>query len=196
MSEPEFSLRSMLSDVSAAPLSSTLPIGPLLAAVGQAGAALPAGSPPGLETALRAALDEALHIDLNGVVTAAWGKVGALTTAIKATRADPESLAVVPLLDHAITSHHTPHIDLMHSGQTLLSLSLDILLTLNLKGVTVDVRQGRLHGAKSGHAVGEAVISFLGQPLIKKSSNEFALPGRFALAAPSPEPLPTVASGD
>ena len=45
-------------------------------------------------------------------------------TAVKATREDPESIAVVPLLDHSITSHHTPHIDLMpengkYKGQTL-----------------------------------------------------------------------------
>ena len=82
----------------------------------------------------------------------------------------------------------------VHSGQTLLSLSLDILLTLNLKGVTVDVRHGRLHGAKSGHAVAEAVISFLGQPLIKKASKEFALPGRFPLAKTSAESPPTAAA--
>ena len=192
MTEPALSLRSFLSDDAAAPVADALDMGPLAAAVTPACAAIPGSVASDVLQSLRGVLDEALHVELGHVLTHSWGKVAALRTALKSTRDDPTTLAVVPLLDHKITSRHAPHVDLMYGAQSLLQAPLEVVLSLELKGVTLHVEKGRISGLKAGHCVGEASVTFLGQPLAKQKSREFGLPGRLNLAAqPEPEPDPT-----
>jgi hypothetical protein len=182
MSAAPLALDGVLAEGGQGSLSSTLPLAPVLAAIGQAA---PGGAPPGLEAAVRAALDEALKIDLGQVLRGGWAKATALQAALEATAADPAALAVVPLLDHSITSKHSPHIDVLGGGQTLCRLDFELVLTLALKGVTLDVRGGRIAAAGSGHAVAEATLKFLGQPMAKKTSKSFSLAGRLAFQPPT-----------
>ena len=189
MSVDGFTLSSALTDGSGT-LTSSLPIEPLVTAVNLAAAGLSGRESAGLEQTLRSAIDEALHIDLNSVLGGAWARVTAVGTAMKATAADPASVAIVPLLDHSVTSRHAPHLDLIHAGQSLAQLTIDIVLTLTLKGLTLDVRGGRIVGAKSGYVVAEAMFSFLGQTLAKKTSEPIHLPGSIRSGMQS-DSLPT-----
>ena len=70
----------------------------------------------------------------------------------------------------------------MHA-QSLCRLVFDIALSLELQGVQLDIRQGRIHALKSGACLGEGVFAFAGQTLIKRATPTFALPGRLAFAA-------------
>jgi hypothetical protein len=155
----------------------SVPLAPLLAVVTSACSALPPPGLPAADEAVRAALGEALNIDLQSVLTGGWAKVNAVAAAVASTREDQEAVAIVPLLDHVIAARHNPSIDLNHSGQQLCQLTFEIALVLRLKGVVLEVRRGRIQSAKSGHAVVEAVVSFLGQPLLKRASREFVLGG-------------------
>lgn len=65
----------------------------------------------------------------------------------------------------------------------------EITLTLELKGVQLKIRQGRLHGLTAGAAQGEGVFSFAGRPLLQKTTPPPTLPGRIGLA-PAVEPAP------
>ena len=182
MTAPLFALDSVLAEAGQGTLTSSLPLAPVLAAIGQAA---PGGATPGLEAAVRAALDEALKIDLSAILRGGWAKAQALQTALKATAADPDAVAVVSLLDHAITSKHAPHIDVLGAGQTLLRLDFELVLSLALKGVTLEVRDGRIQSAKSGHMVAEGVLNFLGRPLAKKTSKDVPLAGRIDFSPPA-----------
>ncbi len=156
-------------------------------------AAIPAAVLPGVTKALEGALEGFFDIKLGPVLQASWQTLGAIDGAIKATKADAQAKVYVPLLDHKITSTHKPHVDLVMGGKTLAGLGFEIALTLELKGVQLEVAKGRLHGLTAGAALGQGVFSFAGRPLLQRSTPPLNLPGRVSFKAPedgASEPRP------
>lgn len=96
-------------------------------------------------------------------------------------------MALVPLLDHKVTSTHKPHIDLMYGAKCLARITLDISLNLALNGVILEVHQGRIAGLKAGSCLGDGVLAFADKPLITHKTPEIALPGRLKFSPPAPE---------
>src|SRR3569623_1134713 len=91
------------------------PAAPLAGQAGFAAASqvkgLPKAAMPGLASALATALEDIFAVPLGPLLDAGWKKVAALEDARKSTLADPAAKALVPLLDHKITSTHRPHDD-------------------------------------------------------------------------------------
>lgn len=152
------------------------------AALAEACGAAPAPLRAGLVKALSGSLDEMFGVGVGDVLNSSWGKLGALRETIVSTRADPGKIAHVPLLDHQVASKHQPHIDLMLGGKQLCRLAFDIVLTLKLRGVQLDIRKGAIHGLTAGEAQGEGAFTLGGQTLIKRTTPAIALPGRLAFA--------------
>lgn len=152
-------------------------------ALAAAAGAVPAPMRGGLTAALATAIDDVFQVPLGDVLGASWKKAAALKDGIDATRGDPSKVVVVPLMDHKVTSKHQPHVDLMFSGKSLHRLVFDISLTLELKGVQLQVREGRIAGLTSGDCLGHGIFSMGGQEIIKRSTPSFALPGRLNFTA-------------
>lgn len=150
-------------------------------------AGLPPALLPGAAKAVSGALDGLFDISLGSVLQASWQSIAAVKDALKTTRDDAEAKVLVPLLDHKITSSHKPHIDLVVGGKSLGGLVFEIALTLQLKGVQLEVAKGRFAGLGAGAVLGQGVFSFAGQPLIQRTSPAFNLPGRVAFKAPEAE---------
>ena len=66
------------------------------------------------------------------------------------------------------------------TGKQLGEVSLGIKLSLKLKGVTLELKGGRINGLRSGECSGEGVLSCQGQPLLKRATPAVPLPGRLA----------------
>jgi hypothetical protein len=147
-------------------------------ALGEALKGVPKAALKSLGQAIDNAMDEVFAVPLGDILASSWEKLDHLKDAFAKTRADPEAVVFAPLMEHAITSKHTPSIDLVVGGKTLGKLELDISLALNLKGVQLEVRRGRICGLKSGDCEGEGAFSCGGQPLIKKATPPFALAGK------------------
>ncbi len=180
MTDAPLTLKSIFFADPAKPVADEIDLTAIKAAIGAATAALPPGVASNVLKALRHALDEIFQLDLGDVFQSSWSKAIVLTTAIEATRKDPDGVAIVPLLDHKISSTHKPHIDLMYGNKSLGQIAFDITLNLALKGVALEVRQGRIVGLKAGLCVGQGVFSFAGKPLLDRTTPELALPGRVA----------------
>lgn len=185
MTDAPLTLKTFFCEDPAAPVADGCELDLARKAVEEACAALPGPAREGAVKALAGALDEVFHVGLGEVLEASWGKLAGLQDALAATRADPAKVARVPLLDHKVTSKHAPYIDLMLGGRQLTRLTFDIVLTLALRGVQLDVRQGGLHGLTAGECQGEGTFSLGGQTLIKRSTPALALPGRLA-STPAP----------
>ena len=149
-------------------------------AIDEACKSVPGPARAGLIKALAGSLDEMFGVGIGSVLESSWGKLEALKETLEATRADPDKIAHVPLLDHKVTTTHQPHIDLMLGGKSLARLGFDIGLNLDLRGVQLDIRKGRIHGLTGGEATGEGTFSLAGQPLLQRSTPALALPGRLA----------------
>ncbi len=186
MTEQGLTLKDCFSADASKPIAGALDLGAILPALTAATAALPAAAASSVLDTFRSALDGIFQVGLGDVLQMSWGKVAALRDAILATRKDAGLLAVVPLLDHKVTSLHKPHIDVMYAGKTLLQVPFDIALSLTLKGVLLDVRNGGIANVKGGTCLGEGTLSFGGHPLLQHKTGDLALPGRLAFAKAEP----------
>ena len=198
MAEAPLTLKSIFSDDPAAPIAPGAQMGACIKAVGVACEGLPKGAVPGLNGAVEAAMDDMLSIDLGGILQRSWKKLKALDAAIQATAKDPAAVSFVPLLDHKVTAKHQPYVDLTYGTAVLGRLQFEISLNLQLRGVVLEIRQGRVAGVRSGHCQGEGVFSFGGEPILKHASKELKLGGRLMfgpepLSSPPAEPTPSFA---
>jgi hypothetical protein len=148
------------------------------AALGTAAAKVPKPARPAAVRALKGSLDDIFNVGLGGVLESSWGKLAALKDSLEASLSDPDKLVLAPLLDHKVTSNHEPHIDLMLGGKSLTRLKFNIALSLQLKGVELEIRQGRIAGLRSGECLGEGIFSVGGQTLIQRETPALPLPGR------------------
>jgi hypothetical protein len=171
-------LKAFFCDDEGQPVADCLDAGSLLAAANEAASGLPRAALPGLAKAMDGALEGLFTPRLDDILGRSWTKVQAVADALKATAADPAALAVVPLLDHAVTSKHSPKIDLVVAEQSLCALAFDITLALQLKGVMLQVRGGRIAALTAGACEGQGTVALAGKTLLTKKTPAFALPGR------------------
>lgn len=152
-------------------------------AMAEASKSIPAPLRGGLTTALASAIDEVFQVPLGAVLDASWKKAAIVKDGLEATLTDPNKVVVVPLVDHKVSSKHQPHVDVMFSGKALHRLVFDIELQLELRGVQLQVREGRIAGLTSGECAGHGLFSMGGQQIIKRSTPFFGLPGKLAFNA-------------
>ena len=183
MSAATLQLKALFCEDPLRPLAESVDLGPCLEAVDKAGGAARAAL-PGLRKAFQDSIDDVMAVELGEVLDASWKKVGAVAEAMKATREKPGATAVVPLLDHRITSNHEPAVELFLGDQRLCELSFKIALSLQLKGVSLAIAGGRIEEVRSGVCLGDGEFSMAGQSLIKRKTPEFALPGKLRFAGP------------
>lgn len=98
---------------------------------------------------------EALHeqlavIDLGEVAVGAWSRIQELHAAAERTLANPAAREDVSLIDHEVTSEHQLAIELWLDGHLLVALTVDLVFTLIIVGITAVVRRGRLVQLRSG----------------------------------------------
>jgi len=179
MSAASLKLKALFCDDPLRPLAETVDLAPCLEAVDKAGGAAKAAL-PGLRKAFQESIDDVMAVELGEVLDASWKKVAAVRDAIKATRDKPGTTAVVPLLDHRITSTHEPAVELFLGEQRLCELTFKIALSLQLKGVSLAIADGRIEGVRSGACQGDGEFSMGGRSLIKRKTPELALPGRLS----------------
>jgi hypothetical protein len=158
-------LKVFFCDDAAKPVSAACDLSGALAAVAAAGGAASAGkgAQPDMTGAFSSALEEVFQVKIADILLASWGKMATLQEALKSTRADTDSVVFVPMVDHKLTSSHTPYVDVLYGGKKMAQVAFDIALALQLKGIELEVRHGRLHGLRAGACQGEGTFSFAGK---------------------------------
>jgi hypothetical protein len=170
-----------------APLAGQAGFEPIYKMAGQV-SGLPKAAVPGLTGAFDTALGDVFALPLGPLLESAWSKVAALADARARTLADPTASALTPLLDHKITSSHRPHIDLRYGGKTVGKIELLLELVLQLNGIELEFRRGRVSAVRSGTCQGVAALSLAGKPLFKRQTEPLPLTGQvsFGEAASAP----------
>lgn len=186
MSEPTHSLKTIFCLDVSKPVGAEPEFSKVLAGL-KAAAAVPAASQEGLTGAFNTALEQVMAVQIGDILLNSWSRIGALNDAFQATRADPASTVIVPLLDHKVSSSHAPCIDLLCAGKELAKLAFDLSVVLQLKGVELEVRKGAISAVTGGKAVGEGKLVLAGKTLVQRKTPDLPLPGRLAFAAqPAP----------
>ncbi len=71
----------------------------------------------------------------------------------------PDETSLVPLMEHSVTSSHSPHIDLLVRDVEIGRLTLEVELALDLAGVVLRIRDGRIWGVQGGSALGRGSLA-------------------------------------
>jgi hypothetical protein len=127
-------------------------------------------------------LQHILSLDLGNVLGKAWSGSAQVKAALAATAKKSDAVAFVPLAPHKITSTHKPSVDLLFAGNAISTLPFDLVLSMDLQGVELEITDGRIVGAKSGILIGEGILRFSGSPILKANSPALPLPGKLKFA--------------
>jgi hypothetical protein len=137
-----------------------------------------------------AALGSALDISLGDILTSAWAKAAKLREAADPAQHSPQEVVLVPLLEHTIRSKQEPALDFTLNGKQVFSLKFAAEVTLELRGVILRVKAGRIREVAAGRANAAAKLSMGEATLAERSTADIALPLRISLGSGVPIPVP------
>ena len=130
-----------------------------------------------LSNEVLAQLDQLLDIDLGKLIFSAWERYRLLRKYCDKEAYPPEETAFVPLAEHKIQSTHRPFVEIMINDTPVGRLDFDIRLTLDLEGLELKVRDGKVMAITAGSCRGSGTLK-CGDVLLKEQkTREFALPG-------------------
>lgn len=129
-------------------------------------------------------LQQALDVPVWSILTGAWDRSRELRAAIRKTR-DSSASAVVPLLDHTITSEHRPYVDVVVNDAPVARLVFPLKLAFQIDGLVLRIAGGRMTDVMSGAVKLKATLKFADFVLLEKAVGPIAIPGAIALAAPA-----------
>lgn len=153
---------------------------PVIGAAKAAAKGLPSKAVPAFQTAMGGALDQVMALPLAGILSSPWTSIIEVAAALKATAHDPEATELVNLVDHGLTSAHRPKVDLVWGGKSVARMEVGMDLVLDLIGVALEIRGGRIVGVKAGHCQGVGMMTLFDQPVLKHDGKSHALAGRLS----------------
>jgi len=140
------------------------------------------------EREVRKAILDLLDIDLVGVVQRGWARHDALIAAGRRTAEGGRE--IVSLADHTVSSTHTPHIKLALDGLDLGTITIAVVMSLKLIGITGVVERGQLVAVETGSVAATAKLSVEDVPITTRSQTIDAVVA-MRLAKPLPLITPT-----
>ncbi len=116
-------------------------------------------------------------IGLDDILLRAWAKYRHLRQYRDAEKYPPDETILVPLAEHSVTSTHKPYVEILVGERRVGRITFEIQLKLDLEGVVLKVRDGKIWEVKSGRCRGEGRITVGAATLIEKETPLIDLPG-------------------
>lgn len=129
-------------------------------------------------------------VDTVDVLCSAWSQYRDLQKYRDKNRYGPEETNLVSLARHSVRSVHRPSMEIMVNDVKLGRLEFEIDLRLDLEGVVLKIRDGKIWEIKAGRCSGKGVCKCGDVTLMSKETPKFDLPGRVKLE--KPVEIPTI----
>lgn len=130
-------------------------------------------------------LSEVLHIDVRAILLCAWNTSSEILQYADPKKYPPDQAFMVPLVEHTITSEHTPSLKLTLNKAPVGEIELAVKLELAVKGVILKIQNKRIMAVEPGTCKGNGSVRYGDLVLIEKKST-FNFPGTFAFATGIP----------
>jgi hypothetical protein len=128
---------------------------------------------------LRARAPELLNVDLMGLVTGAWEKYRVLSELAEESRSQKET-EFFPLADHTIHAETHPYLE-VRIGSSTSTIILDVSADLELRGLILKIKNGRITSIESGSCEGRGEVKYKQLTLLNPQFDHLELPGRVNL---------------
>jgi hypothetical protein len=135
-------------------------------------------------------LKDALAVDLDQVLVAAWSKHKALAADLEESRKAKEETILVPLADHTIRSTHSPSVEVMVNDRRVAAFKFSANVLLRIQGAVLKLQAGQITGVEAGSWQGIGQLKCGTLTLVEHETKEFRLPTTFARPKAKPAPAP------
>jgi hypothetical protein len=131
----------------------------------------------GLRDKILAEAGGLLDIRLLDVMSWAWKKGRELEAYRDTERYPPDKTFSVPLVEHKITSTHTPHVDIRMNDKKVGSIHFAVNVEIAIKAMTLEIRNARVKKLHPGDCKAKGKFLCEGVLLAERESKPLDLPG-------------------
>lgn len=128
-------------------------------------------------SALMAAIAGLLNISLWEIIERAWNEGVLLKKYRDPEKYDPDESITLVLKKHNVKSQHSPKIDVVLNGEEITKIDFDLSLSLNLKGVILNIQGGHIRSIEAGTIKGSAKLKCENMLLFSRDTKTIDLPG-------------------
>ena len=122
-------------------------------------------------------VDQLLDIRLFDIMVRPWKNYRDLAKYLDAEKYPPDRSYLAPLLEHTIVSKHKPEIVVELPPFFKKAIPFDISVELFLKGFTLEIQSGKIKKIYTGQCRGGGSVQCMNVTLLRKVSEDIALPG-------------------
>jgi hypothetical protein len=122
-----------------------------------------------------------LDIRLLDVMRWAWKKGFELEAYRDTERYPPDKTFSVPLVEHKITSTHSPHVDIQMNGEKVGSINFSVTIEIAIKAMTLEIQNARIKKIHAGDCKVGGKFLCEGLLLAGRESKPLNLPGTIDL---------------
>ena len=132
--------------------------------------------PPGFYKLLIRQVSELLKINILEILAKGWGTYSEFLEYLDEEKYPPDETVFVPLIEHTMTSNHSPSLQPIINQVPLGKIEFDINLEFLLKGAILRIQNGKIIGAKIGTVEGKGNLQYDGFKLLDVKSQPIGLP--------------------
>ena len=151
------------------------------ASLGHALKHLPEATRQAAERQVSAAAAGLLNVDLIALLAEGWRKYQDLVAAARRTVAAPDSVELVQLASHQVTTAQQPYITILVDDQRVATINLGLTVVFDVSALIAEIRGGRLAAVQSGHCDITATLAVEGSDLVT-GQTRLDLPGVLTLS--------------
>ena len=133
--------------------------------------------PAGFDELVIRQLGDLLDIDMSRILIGAWRKRQEIVQYRDTTRYAQGEVHVVPLLEHTVTSTHSPAVQPIINNVPLPKISFDVVLKLAIKSMMLKISGAKITELLLGSCTGSGSIEYAGYAFVTRETAPLALPG-------------------
>jgi hypothetical protein len=111
---------------------------------------------------------EILEMDVGAIFDRAWSKYAALVRAAEETVGDPDMIRLIELITHEVSVAYEPRVEVYLRSHRIATVTVRLKLSLTLRGVLVEIRDGCVTGIRAGDCVIDGALTIAGQPVTSR----------------------------
>ena len=127
-------------------------------------------------------INEALEIDVIGLIAQGWVKLRTVRDAAKKSRASPDTTTMVTLGEHKIATDCHPVLEFKFADLNLTELKFTLELEVKFKSVKLAIRDARLKSIAPGEASVTARLKYGKVKLKEQTTKSWDLPAKVEFA--------------
>jgi hypothetical protein len=137
--------------------------------------------PPSFYELVIRQLADLLNIGMADIFVGAWRKHREIIKYRDSKKYPPGNVYTVPLVEHTITSRHSPTIQPIINNVPLPKLKFDIVLKLKMNGIILKIWDRKVMEILVGSCSGDGSIEYAGFAVLEKKTAPFTLPASIFL---------------